>query len=187
MNKFISKIIFNILLLIASISLLTACGGGGGEATADGGDSDNQELVLGEGYDEKVGDIFTTSFTINAAYSNGQTAKISSVNIKTYSQVNEIPSKYGYSNSISGPYLLESTKEDGVLDGLEYMTNSGRSIIDDGNMTLSKDDLTASFSAETILQNYFISQNNASVTAIEASGEIFLSFEKIKSSFNFEI
>lgn len=111
-------------LLLTSLTLLvlSACGGG---------DSANQVLVLGEGYDEKAGDIFTTSLTMDITYSNGQTASISSESVRTYSQVAEIPSKYNYSNAISGPYLLETTNEDGVLDGLEYMTLSGDSIIDD--------------------------------------------------------
>ena len=113
------------LILISLTSLiLSACGGGGG-------DSANQVLVLGEGYDEKAGDIFTTTLTMDITYSNGQTASINSESVRTYSQVAEIPSKYNYSNAISGPYLLETTNEDGVLDGLEYMTLSGDSIIDD--------------------------------------------------------
>lgn len=112
----------SIPLLFAIV--LTGCFG-------SGGDSASQILVLGEGYDEKAGDIFTTSLTMSATYSNGQTAEFNSVSVKAYSQVDEIPSKYNYSNAISGPYLLETTNEDGVLDGLEYMTLSGGSIIDD--------------------------------------------------------
>jgi len=112
------------LLIILTI-LVTSCSGGGSD------DSANQILVLGEGYDEKAGDIFTTSLTMDITYSNGLTVSISSESVETYSQVDEIPSKYNYSNAISGPYLLETTKEDGVLDGLEYMTLSGDSIIDD--------------------------------------------------------
>ena len=114
-------VIFTILLTLLS---LAGCGG------SDGGSS-SQILVLGESYDEKAGDIFTTSLTMSATYSNGQTAEFNSVSVKKYSQVDEIPSKYNYSNAISGPYLLETTNEDGVLDGLEYMTLSGGSIIDD--------------------------------------------------------
>jgi hypothetical protein len=95
--------------------------------------SDNQgeELVLGDGYDEKPGDVFTTSFALSAVLSNGQSLENSSTDVKTYTLVTAIPSKYGYSNAISGPYLLESTNEDGILDGLEYMTESGDFIIDD--------------------------------------------------------
>ncbi len=105
--------------------ILSGCGGS--SDTSEQG----TEIVLGDGYDEKPGDVFTTSSTVNAVYSNGQTAEIISTDVKTYTQVNEIPAKYGYSNSISGPYLLETTQEDGVLDGLEYMTQSGDFIIDD--------------------------------------------------------
>ena len=119
MNRLTKLLLTSLILLV-----LSACGGGGG-------DSANQVLVLGEGYDEKAGDIFTTTLTMDITYSNGQTASINSESVRTYSQVAEIPSKYNYSNAISGPYLLETTNEDGVLDGLEYMTLSGDSIIDD--------------------------------------------------------
>jgi hypothetical protein len=112
-------------LILFVLILIQGCGGGGDS------DSANQILVLGEGYDEKPGDVFTTSLTMSITYSNGQTAEVNSVSVETYSQVDEIPLKYNYSNAISGPYLLETTNEDGVLDGLEYMTLSGDSIIDD--------------------------------------------------------
>jgi hypothetical protein len=114
-----------LFVILGATSLLAGCGGGGG--------SDNQgaELVLGDGYDEKAGDVFTTSFTLDATFSNGQSGRNSFTAVKTYSQVSIIPSKYGYSLSKNGPFLLETTDEDGVLDGLEYMTESGRFIIDD--------------------------------------------------------
>lgn len=118
----LGQAIFSILLVLS----LTGCLGGGSSS-----DSSNQEIVLGEGYDKKAGDVFTTSLTMDITFSNGQAAEINSISVSTYSQVNEIPSKYNYSNAISGPYLLETTNEDGVLDGLEYMTLSGGSIIDD--------------------------------------------------------
>ena len=122
--KMIDNLIKCILIPLLLAVVLSGCGGSGGDST-------NQILVIGEGYDEKPGDVFTTALSMSITYSNDQTAEINSVSVKTYSQVDEIPLKYNYSNAISGPYLLETTNEDGVLDGLEYMTLSGNSIIDD--------------------------------------------------------
>lgn len=116
----ICSAIFPVLLVLS----FTGCGG-------SGSDTPSQILVLGEGYDEKAGDSFTTSLSMSATYSNGQTAEINSVSVSTYSQVDEIPAKYNYSNAVSGPYLLETTNKDGVLDELEYMTLSGEFIIED--------------------------------------------------------
>lgn len=96
-----------------------------------GGSDSGSEIVLGETYDEKPGDIFISSLVFDGTYSDGLTYKDTFVYVETYSQTSEIPSKYGYSNSIGGPYLLKMTNEGGVLDSLEYMTASGESIIDD--------------------------------------------------------
>lgn len=111
-----------IVLLVIASAALAGCGG---SSTSD------SEIVLGKGYDEKSGDVFTTTSTLNADYSNGQTAEIISIDEYTYTQVTDIPNKYGYSKSNDGPFLLEINRSDGELDGLEYMTISGDYIIDD--------------------------------------------------------
>jgi len=111
-------------IIFSLVIVLYGCGG-------SGSDSSSPILVLGATYDEKAGDIFTTTTTMNINYSDGQVANVTSVDVSTYSQVDAIPSNYNYSNAISGPYLLETKHDDGVLDGLEYMTLSGDTIIDD--------------------------------------------------------
>jgi hypothetical protein len=122
--KMINNLIKCVFIPLLFSVFLFGCGG-------SGSDSPSQILVLGEGYDEKAGDSFTTSLSMSATYSNGQTAQINSVSVSTYSEVDEIPAKYNYSNAISGPYLLETTNKDGILDELGYMTLSGEGIIED--------------------------------------------------------
>lgn len=144
-NKFVMlPILFGIVL--------SGCGG------SSGSDNQGEELVLGDGYDEKPGDVFTTSFAIDATFSNGQSSASSSIQVKTYSQVSIIPSKYGYSLSTNGPFLLETTKEDGVLDGLKYMNESGNFIIDDGLDSFSSVEYTTKSGSEEP-ENIYIGDN----------------------------
>jgi hypothetical protein len=123
-RKMINSFIKLKTIIFSLVIVLYGCGG-------SGSDSASPILVLGDTYDEKAGDIFTTTTTMNINYSDGQVANVTSVDVSTYSQVDAIPSNYNYSNAISGPYLLETKHDDGVLDGLEYMTLSGDTIIDD--------------------------------------------------------
>ena len=121
-NRMENMEIKRIVLLVVVSAALAGCGGSSRQ---------DSEVVLGDGYDEKSGDVFTTSSIINVDYSNGQTDEIISTDVDTYTQVGNIPNKYGYSNSNDGPFLLETNRSDGELDGLEYMTISGDFIIND--------------------------------------------------------
>ena len=113
-------------VLVICFVMLIGCGG-----SSNNSESSDPVLVLGERYDEKPGDHFTESSTMNVTYSNGHNAVINSIYESVYSQVNEIPTKYNYSNTDTGPYLLEMEYDDGLLDGLNYNTLSGNSIIND--------------------------------------------------------
>ena len=115
-----------VAVIFLFIVVLSGCGGSGNDS-----DKQDSDIVLAESYDEKPGDRFTRSATISAIYSDGQTAELNSVEESVYSQITEIPTKYNYSNADGGPYLLETTNEEGILSGLDYNTQSGDSIIDD--------------------------------------------------------
>ena len=119
--EMIKYLVKYVALPLSLVLVIAGCGGS---------DSDS-EIVLGETYDEKPGDVFISSLVFDGAYSNGHTYKNNFVYVETYSLTSEIPSKYGYSNSIGGPYLLKTINEGGVLDSLEYKAASGESIIDD--------------------------------------------------------
>jgi hypothetical protein len=112
----------HVVLLVVAIATLSGCGSSSTQDT---------KIVLGDSYDEKPGDVFTTTSTVNADYSNGQIAEITSINVETYTQVSDIPEKYGYSNSNNGPFLLKTDQSDGEFDGLDYMTVLGEFIIED--------------------------------------------------------
>ena len=135
MNKNLSR------LIVLLVYLLSGCGG----SSSSGQGS---EIVLGDGYDEKPGDVFTTSLALSATFSNGQSGQSNSTQVDTYSLVNTIPAKYGYSNSNNGPYLLETNNEDGVLDGLEYMTISGDFLIEDDLEFFSSTEFTTESGSE---------------------------------------
>ena len=119
--EMINYLLKRIVMPLSLVLVLVGCGGS----------DSSSSIVLGETYDEKDGDVFTMSYVLDVIYSNDQTFKDNFENVETYLQVSEIPSKYGYSNSITGPYLLKVTQNDGVIDMLDYMSNSGESIIDD--------------------------------------------------------
>ena len=72
------------------------------------------------------------AFTNNASLdaSNGFSTKNSYIEVSIYSQVTQIPAKYNYSGSMSGPYLLETQETDGELDGLEFSKLTGEVLID---------------------------------------------------------
>jgi hypothetical protein len=128
-------------LIVPLVCLLSGCGG----SSSSGQGS---VIVLGDGYDEKPGDVFTTSTAFSATFSNGESGQSNLTDVDTYSLVNTIPAKYGFSNSNNGPYLLETNNEDGVLDNLEYMTISGDFLIDDDLEFFSSTEFTTESGSE---------------------------------------
>ena len=101
--------------------LLAGCGGGGGG---------NKEIVLSKAYQEQAGDVFVTYTTMNFTR-DGESSEIDGTRVRNYSRVDSIPSKYNYSQSANGPFILETTSEDGFLDAFEYIDMLGTTIIDD--------------------------------------------------------
>lgn len=96
-----------------------------------GSSSDEKELLLTDPYQEKSGDAFTSTTIMDFEYSTGVRRQVVNIDVDTYSIVDEIPQKYGYSGALSGPYLLETNHENDELDSLRYMTLDGEWIIDD--------------------------------------------------------
>ena len=120
--------VFTVLFLLIPIVLI---------GCVDDEDTDNEPknkdtaLILEESYNEKPGDIFTTTSNMHVTYSNEVSLELNSTEVITYTLVDEIPDIYNFPNSKNGPYLLETDKEDGELDGLEYITTSGDTLIED--------------------------------------------------------
>lgn len=120
------KKLLSLTLILLTIATLGCTNSDNKEQTQE-----NSTIVLGEHYREKTGDQYTISSTTNISYSNGQSENRDSTDVIAYSTINEIPSKYGYSNAISAPYILRTITKDGVIDGIEYQTASGDTLIDD--------------------------------------------------------
>ena len=104
---------------------LVGCGGGGGSGQ-------NKEIVLGEVYQEQAGDEFTTFTSTKFILAGGSSERnvISTVR-RTLSLVDSIPSKYNYSRSTNGPFILAMSTREGLLRGLNYGRMSGGTIIND--------------------------------------------------------
>ncbi len=139
------KAILYLFACIILVSGLIACGGGGGN---DSNNGNNNQINLTSRQDQ-AGDSYTYSTSMEVTYSNGQTASLSHTDVNTISQVNTIPSKYSYSGTISGPYLLDTGTEDGIIDSFEYSTIDGTEIIDDNLETFTRiDDTTVTGSGD---------------------------------------
>ena len=161
-------------VIIISISILiSACGGGNG-------DESNVQTESYSSYIEKPGDIFTYQYSGDFSYSNGQTATLVWNQTDTYSQVDSIPAKYSYTGDISGPYILNTTTEDGALDGYEYISSLGTEIVDDNLETFTRIDAKTSAGDEdpeniSIGDTYAFSENAIlfdSNTGTEVGSEI---------------
>ncbi|OUS24076.1 hypothetical protein A9Q99_26405 [Gammaproteobacteria bacterium 45_16_T64] len=164
-QAFFRKVI--VLLIIA----LNGCGGSG---------SSNRNLqegtVLDEPYNERAGDTFTTSITLHTDFSTGEPETWYFENIMTFSTVNEIPLKYGYSNAIGGPYLLETLTGGSTIEGLEYSTLYGQSIIDDSMTEFTSIEYVTQTGSETPenirIDDDFSAYSNARIFNSETGDDI---------------
>ena len=125
-------------IVLVIIILLHGCGGSSGDN--DPLFTSSNGTKVGEEYDEKPGDEFTFIVTTDFELSTGLSTKNSYVDVSTYSQVAEIPSKYNYSDSVSGLYLLETQESDGELDRLVYSTLTGDELVNDSLDTYTSAD-----------------------------------------------
>ena len=134
-------------ILVSLFTLfLVACGGGGSSSSG----LDTQEgFVFDEPYSEQAGDTFTRSTNLHASFSTGAPLTLYYEIVSTFSVVNEIPLKYGYSNAIPGPYLLETVMGGDTINGLEYSTLDGETIIDDSIMEFTNIEYVTQSGSET--------------------------------------
>ena len=160
------KMVFTVILLC-----LISCGGGGGSSASN---SDIQEeIVFDEPYSEQVGDTFTRSTNLHVSFSKGDPLTLYNESVSTFSVVNEIPLKYGYSNAIAGPYLLETVMGGGSVSRLEYSTLGGETIIDDFIMYFTNIEYVTQSGSETP-ENIRVGDNYSSYSnarIFDAEGE----------------
>ncbi len=129
------------------LSLLSACGSdSSSDAQSDNGANDSNEDQTENKYvNDQMLVVTTAAFT----FSTGQSDSYQNEDIKTYLEVDSIPSKYSYSGNITGPYKLEITTQGGVVDGHEYSSSTGVEIIDDNFEEFESVDFTDKQGSDT--------------------------------------
>lgn len=129
-----------VLALSTAVFGLTGCGGG---SSSDSGSATTGTNQISDAdryfYSGKPGDVFQYSQTMTMKISGRPDTTINSMDKQTYSQVQAIPTKYGYKGSLL-PYLYSENTTDGILDSKTYMTIDGDDIIDDGLDTFTNID-----------------------------------------------
>ncbi len=128
---------FGIVLLVVMLLFAGACERGNSTAAKIEGSSVTS-------YCPRTGDIFDYRSRLKTEYSDGQTITLVQSEKFAYSQTDAIPDKYSYSGDIPGPYILDTTTTDGVVDGYHYMTLDGTVIIGDDLTTFMRVDAQTS-------------------------------------------
>lgn len=128
-------------ILFLPLMMMGGCGGGSSSSSSDAKSADSA-LILEEPYQEKSGDTFTRSLTTNNNFLTRRPETYHSLFSNSISTVNEIPQKYGYSNAIAGPYLLDTTTSGNDISSLRYSTPAGELIIGDSLTTFTNIEYT---------------------------------------------
>jgi hypothetical protein len=152
--------------------ILFACGGGGGGGNSDTGtniiystDYTNRDLTKVYTFKESVVDT-----------TDGKNTPSENTISYTYDQVGTIPSKYGYTGTISGPYTVETMALNGSDKGFTYYGSSYSIITDDSTVftniehsdssgVIPPDWTVGTVYTESIIQDLFNS-NSASVQKV---------------------
>ncbi len=123
--------------------ILFACGGGGGGGGGGGTDTGSTTINTQEYFNKDE----TRTYTYSVTSVDGSTyASTTQTLVYSYEQIPTIPSKYGYSGAVAGPYYLETQTIDGTVDTLTYISATGTPIVmDDLSVyTMNDGDLTIS-------------------------------------------
>jgi len=120
------------LILSSLIGLiLFACGGGGGGGGGGGTDTGDTTFNALEYLNKDMTKTYTYQVSEYAAGSDTPTTTNSWV--YNYGQTASIPSAYGYTGSIEGPYIVEELEIDGTLVARTFKGSDGTSIISDNS------------------------------------------------------
>lgn len=122
-----------VLLLTLILAFIVACGGDGSHDTK----SDKFSVAA---YEVRPGDTFEYQTSMEASYSNDKTITGTLKEVESFSQVDTIPNKYSYSGDMTGPYILKTKLEDGIVDGYDYMAFDGTDIVSDDLETYTRAD-----------------------------------------------
>lgn len=110
---------------------LFACGGGGGGGGT--GDAESEIIHSNDYTNRDTTKVYTYSETV--VDTTGEVDTQSEYTISySYAHVAAIPSKYNYSGTISGPYLVEIMELNGADTVLTYLSSSSIIISDDSTV-----------------------------------------------------
>ncbi len=186
------KLIKSIFLPVV-LFVMSGCGSDSSDLPADL-DGEN-EIYLSGYYVEGEGDRLVTEETLSAVYSNGESLDLVTERVMTYLQVDTIPEKYGYSGVIEGPYILETTTINDVLDSYEYSSLESKQIIDDDFEFFESVDFTISQGSNEVEdvklgESYSYSKNATlfySDSGIEAGSSVIQMIISISNLENIEV
>ena len=122
------------LFLLSLIGIiLFACGGGGG---GGGGTSDTgTNIIYSTDYTNRdLTKVYTFKEIVVDTTGGKNTQSENTISYSYAQQVATIPSKYGYSGSISRPYTVETMEFNGVDKGFTYFGSSSKLIGDDSTV-----------------------------------------------------
>jgi hypothetical protein len=122
MNK--SLLFLSVIIWIT----LSACGGGGGTS-----DTGTDSISSNDYTNQDIAKVYTFKETVEDT-TNGKDTQSEYTISYSYAQVATIPSEYGYSGTISGPYILETIKLNDVDKVLTYLSSSSVIISDDSTV-----------------------------------------------------
>lgn len=154
--------------------ILFACGGGGG---GGGGNSDTgTNIIYSTDYTNRdLTKVYTFKESVVDTTDGKNTPSENTISY-TYDQVGTIPSKYGYTGTISGPYTVETMALNGSDKGFTYYGSSHSIITDDSTVftniehsdssgVIPPDWTVGTVYTESIIQDLFNS-NSASVQKV---------------------
>ncbi len=127
----------NYVFYLSALALivLPACGGGGGGGTND---SSSQTIYSSDYMTYDLSKVYTFQETEDTGSGDPTVTNVA----YSYQQVDSIPSKYGYSGSIAGPYIMETISTDGGNTTVIYMNSVETIINDDSSYFTSIDSST---------------------------------------------
>jgi hypothetical protein len=120
-----------------ALIILPACGGGGGGGGTS--DSSSQTFYSSDYMTYDPSKVYTFQETEDTGSGDPTVTNIT----YSYQQVDSIPSKYGYSGTIAGPYIMETISPDGGNNTVIYMNSAETIISDDSSFFTSIDSSTS--------------------------------------------
>lgn len=143
-NKDNGGLVALLTAVLLPATFLTGCGADDPLVT----DNSAGKTLITDAYSELPGDTYTMVNYLTADYSTGNSIEATEIKTVEFSQVTDIPSRYGYSNAILAPYYLERTLLDGNPNRMKYRSQFGDSIINDDLDTFKNIEFTESFGSE---------------------------------------